>query len=39
MDVPAHKIASACLTDDVLLKAVQVTAKPVLLSTGMSTIE
>ena len=39
MDVPAHKIASACLTDDVLLKAVQVTSKPVLLSTGMSTIE
>ncbi len=39
MEVPVRKIASACLTDDELLKTVQVTGKPVLLSTGMSTIE
>ena len=39
MQVPAHKIASASLTDDELLKAVHETAKPLLLSTGMSTIE
>lgn len=38
-NVPAHKIASACLTDDQLLKAVRDTGKVVILSTGMSTPE
>lgn len=38
-DVVAHKIASACLTDHELLEAVRATGKPVLLSTGMSTID
>jgi N-acetylneuraminate synthase len=35
--VPCYKIASACLTDDKLLKKVRSTGKPVILSTGMST--
>ena len=35
----AYKIASASLTDDVLLKAIRKTCKPVILSTGMSTME
>lgn len=35
-DVPCYKIASACLTDDNLLKRVHRTDKPVILSTGMS---
>jgi N-acetylneuraminate synthase len=39
MNVVAHKIASASITDIGLLKAVAETGKPVLLSTGMSTIE
>lgn len=38
LDVPAHKIASACLTDDELLVALRATGKPLLLSTGMSTM-
>lgn len=38
-NVPAHKIASACLTDDLLLRAVRDTGKSVILSTGMSTPE
>lgn len=38
-DVPCYKIASACLTDNELLKKVRATGKPVILSTGMSTIE
>lgn len=38
-DVPAHKIASALLTDDEFLKKVKKTGKPMLLSTGMSTSE
>jgi N-acetylneuraminate synthase len=37
-DVPCHKIASACLTDHDLLRAVRATGKPTLLSTGMSTL-
>ncbi len=37
-DVIAHKIASACLTDHDLLAAVRDTGRPVLLSTGMSTL-
>jgi N-acetylneuraminate synthase len=37
LNVAAHKIASACLTDTPLLEAVRETGKPVILSTGMST--
>ena len=36
---PAYKIASASLTDDNLLRHTRATGKPILLSTGMSTIE
>ncbi|MDF4253818.1 N-acetylneuraminate synthase family protein [Streptomyces sp. WMMB303] len=36
-DVPAHKVASASLTDDDLLRALRATARTVILSTGMST--
>jgi N-acetylneuraminate synthase len=36
---PAHKIASACLTDDALLERVAETQRTVILSTGMSTPE
>ena len=36
-DVPAHKVASACLTDDDLLRALRATGRTVILSTGMST--
>jgi sialic acid synthase SpsE len=39
LDVVAHKIASACVTDIELLEAVAASGRPVLLSTGMSTIE
>jgi N-acetylneuraminate synthase len=38
-DVPCYKIASACLTDEPLLRRTRSTGKPILLSTGMSTIE
>ena len=38
-DVPCYKIASASLTDDNLLKHTRAKGKPILLSTGMSTIE
>ena len=38
-DPPCYKIASACLTDDDLLKYTKSKGKPILLSTGMSTIE
>lgn len=37
--VPCYKIASASLTDDNLLKRHTETGKPLLISTGMSTIE
>ncbi len=37
-DVPAHKVASACLTDDELLRRLRATGRPVVLSTGMSTM-
>jgi sialic acid synthase SpsE len=39
LDVPCHKVASATLTDGDLLRALRDTGKPVLLSTGMSTLE
>lgn len=35
---PCHKIASACLTDTDLIDCIAATGRPVLLSTGMSTI-
>lgn len=38
-DVPCFKIASASLTDDLLLRHTRATGKPIILSTGMSTIE
>ncbi len=34
---PAFKVASACLTDDTLLRSMRATGKTVILSTGMST--
>ena len=37
-NVPCYKIASASLTDDKLLTATQTAGKPVLLSTGMSSL-
>ncbi|WP_349884885.1 N-acetylneuraminate synthase family protein [Microbacterium sp. WHRI 7836] len=39
LNVVAHKVASASLTDTELLIALRGTGKPVILSTGMSTIE
>ncbi|WP_419997369.1 N-acetylneuraminate synthase family protein [Streptomyces boninensis] len=36
-DVPAHKVASASLTDDDLLRRLRETGRSVILSTGMST--
>lgn len=36
-DLPAHKVASASLTDDELLRALRETGRTVILSTGMST--
>lgn len=39
LNVVAHKVASASLTDTELLQALRATGKPVILSTGMSTIE
>lgn len=38
-DPPCYKIASACLTDDVLLRYHAKLGRPVLLSTGMSSLE
>ena len=38
-DVPAYKVASACLTDDDLLGYTRAQGKPLLVSTGMSTLE
>ena len=38
-DVPCYKIASASLTDDNLLRYTRSKGKPILLSTGMSTME
>ncbi len=38
-DPPAYKIASASLTDDALLAYTRAKGKPIILSTGMSTLE
>lgn len=38
-EVPCYKIASASLTDDNLLRHTRAKGKPILLSTGMSTLE
>src|SRR6201997_3873471 len=38
-NIPVYKIASASLTDDRLLRHVRATGKPIILSTGMSTLE
>jgi sialic acid synthase SpsE len=38
-DPPCYKIASATLTDDELLQRINSTGKPVILSTGMSTMD
>lgn len=38
LNVPAHKVASPMLTDLSLLRAMQETGKPVILSSGMSTL-
>lgn len=38
-DPPCYKIASPCLTNHALLRAHRRTGKPLLLSTGMSTLE
>ena len=38
-ETPAYKVPSASLTDHGLLKHVRKTGKPVILSTGMSTME
>ncbi len=38
-DPPAHKVPSALLTDHELLRALKATGRPVILSTGMSTME
>ncbi len=38
-DTPCYKIASPCLTDDKLLQYIQLKKKPILMSTGMSTVE
>jgi N-acetylneuraminate synthase len=39
LDVVAHKVASASVTDIAMLEALAATAKPIILSTGMSTLE
>jgi N-acetylneuraminate synthase len=39
LNVVAHKVASASVTDVNLLKALAATGKPTILSTGMSTLE
>jgi N-acetylneuraminate synthase len=38
-NVPCFKVASASLTDDNLLRRTRATGKPIILSTGMSTIQ
>jgi N-acetylneuraminate synthase len=38
-DPPCYKVASASLTDDALLKHTAATGRPLIISTGMSTLE
>lgn len=38
-DVPCYKIASASLTDDALLRHTRAKGRPIIMSTGMSTLE
>jgi N-acetylneuraminate synthase len=38
-DVPCYKIASACLTDDELVRHTRSKGRPIIMSTGMSTVE
>ena len=38
-DVTFHKVASACLTDDNLLKHIRAKGRPVIVSTGMSNLD
>jgi len=38
-DIPFHKVASAFVTNDDLLKKIASTGRPVIMSTGMSTME
>ena len=38
-DIPVYKVASACLTDYDLLDAMAETDKPLIISTGMSTLD
>lgn len=38
-DLPCHKIASASLTDDSLLRYIRSTGRPIILSTGMADLE
>jgi N-acetylneuraminate synthase len=38
-DFACYKIASACITDEELLRHIDNTGKPIILSTGMSTME
>ncbi len=39
LDVCAYKVPSACLTDTIMLQKIHDTKKPVIISTGMSTLE
>lgn len=39
LGVAVHKVASACINDDELLVALRDTGKPLIVSTGMSTLE
>lgn len=39
LNVTAHKVASASVTDIAMLEALAATGKPIILSTGMSTLE
>lgn len=39
MGVPTHKVASASVTDHEMLRSLAATGKPIILSTGMSTLE
>ena len=38
-DIPVYKVASACVTDLELIRRIGMTGKPVIMSTGMSTVE